>query len=40
MDEEDGPRDNSFQLASLALEIGRFLIDLAILVLAIGEYLS
>jgi len=40
MDEEDGPRDNSFQLASLALEIGRFLIDLAILVLAASEYLS
>ena len=40
MDEEDGPRDYGFQLASLALEIGRFLIDLAILVLSLNEYLS
>lgn len=40
MDEEDGPGDDQFHLASLALEIGRFLIDLAILVLSLNEYLS
>ena len=36
----DGPRDVWSQLASLALEIDWFLIDLAILVLATSEYLS